>query len=632
MEMVDGRADTQAYNYLMSETFTKSSNLIEQLVDLLPNAKVTLSAETAHVGEYKLTRPQSIEVVRKQGRVSKRVQECMTQRRCIVGLGVPTYCTHVRPQNVVATDMMHSFHNLFDMFMDILFSTRLSNREVSQDAEWEQLNVDAKNRLLNTVLNEGKRGMGLLKEGEKVNFFGVDENVRKLARKRSEAVKKFPSSLNDWVRGLVRGEKVRPIRAEEKIIFSNAILPHLLCDSMDDSQVWSIVTILMLMGIFFNHDGTYAEAQKLHLLLHITTSIFEMGVNPGFCSMYLHSNFHLLRCFRCCGPLRFCDTLHCESQYCGLSEMATGGSNPVQTMASNVTYCNAAFLMSSGIRWSKVRMTSFTLCDDLSVREGVAGAYDSVLKRSSICLQSDRARLQRDACQMLSFTDLEFMSVHSFNQGTFVNQDISCGNGESVEEHGLENGGWITSDEDVEEFMEKQQIEKLRRGSCIQILDDFYWQSWYFGSLGKLPKDLTSSFEMGRFAAMRSASGSIHFFGIYKYIAICMSNGDIFMEALVYEIPIQDVNHLVSSPFAFRVDLDIVHRMNPHFTLISVNRLLIQDVFFMKLCDLEIGVGIPTVYVRQWQLYTNVCMTLSKACASRWREQTRNKSPMLRSN
>lgn len=170
MEMVDGRADTQAYNYLMLETFTKSSNLIEQLVDLLPNAKVTLSAETAHVGEYKLTRPQSIEVVRKRGRVSKRVQECMTQRRCVVGLGVPTYCTHVRPQNVVATDMMHSFHNLFDMFMDILFKTRLSNREVSQDAEWEQLNVDAKNRLLNTVLNEGKRGMGLLKEGEKVNF------------------------------------------------------------------------------------------------------------------------------------------------------------------------------------------------------------------------------------------------------------------------------------------------------------------------------------------------------------------------------------------------------------------------------------------------------------------------------
>ena len=56
---------------------------------------------------------------------------------------------------------------------------------------------------------------------------------------------------------------------------------------------------------------------------------------------------------------------------------------------------------------------------------------------------------------------------------------------------------------------------------------------------------------------MRSASGSIHFFGIYKYIAICMSNGDIFMEGLVYEIPIQGVNHLVSSPFAFRVDLDL---------------------------------------------------------------------------
>ena len=127
---------------------------------------------------------------------------------------------------------------------------------------------------------------------------------------------------------------------------------------------------------------------------------------------------------------------------------------------------------------------------------------------------------------------------------------------------------------------------------------------------------------------MRSASGSIHLFGIYKYIAICMSNGDIFMEALVYEIPIQDVNHLVSSPFAFRVDLDIVHRMNPHFTLISVNRLHIQDVFFMKLCDLEIGVSIPTVCIRQWQLYTNVCMTLSETCASRWREQTRNKNPM----
>ena len=111
--------------------------------------------------------------------------------------------------------------------------------------------------------------------------------------------------------------------------------------------------------------------------------------------------------------------------------MATGRSNPVQTMASNVTYCNAAFLMSSGIMWSNARMTSFTLCDDLGMREGIIGAYDSVLKRSSICLQSDRARLQRDACQMLSFTDLEFMSVHSFNQGTFVNQDISCGNGEA---------------------------------------------------------------------------------------------------------------------------------------------------------------------------------------------------------
>ena len=147
--------------------------------------------------------------------------------------------------------------------------------------------------------------------------------------------------------------------------------------------------------------------------------------------------------------------LHCESQYCGLSEMATGGSNPVQTMASNVTYCNAAFLMSSGIRWSKATMTSFTLCDDLSVREGVAGAYDSVINRSSICLQSDRARLQRDACHILSFTDLEVMLVHSFNHGAFVNQDISCRNGEGIEEHSIEYGGWITSDEDMEEFMEE---------------------------------------------------------------------------------------------------------------------------------------------------------------------------------
>ena len=81
---------------------------------------------------------------------------------------------------------------------------------------------------------------------------------------------------------------------------------------------------------------------------------------------------------------------------------------------------------------------------------------------------------------------------------------------------------------------------------------------------------------------MRSASGSIHLFGIYEYTVICISNGYIFMEALVYEIPIQDVNHLVSSPFAFCMDLDIVHRMNPHFTLVSLNRLHIQDVFFCE--------------------------------------------------
>ena len=98
--------------------------------------------------------------------------------------------------------------------------------------------------------------------------------------------------------------------------------------------MWSIVSLLMILGIFHNFDGTIVEAEYYQLLAHLILFVFQLVVPPSTMTPYIHSFVHLWEFYRVYGPLKEGDTFHCEAQYRGLAEEATGGSRPVFTMMS----------------------------------------------------------------------------------------------------------------------------------------------------------------------------------------------------------------------------------------------------------------------------------------------------------
>ena len=78
------------------------------------------------------------------------------------------------------------------------------------------------------------------------------------------------------------------------------------------------------------------------------------------------------------------------------------------------------------------------------------------------------------------------------------------------------------------------------------------------------------------------------------------------MQALVYEIPTHSVSQLTNSSYCCLVDVHSLKELNPSFTLVSIHRLHIGDLWITPLGDDLAYCGVLSVCIRQWKVFRNI--------------------------
>ena len=131
-----------------------------------------------------------------------------------------------------------------------------------------------------------------------------------------------------------------------------------------------------------------------------------------------------------------------------------------------------------------------------------------------------------------------------------------------------------------------------------------------YESLELLPSQLTMA-DFGRktFAITYSVCRKLHLFVIYRYLTLYHGvANELYVQALAYEIPIRCVLPLIDSPYCFFVSLEEVNMIRPQFTLLSLHRLHIHDLWFTDNGESELYGGVLTPVIRQWNDFSEECV------------------------
>lgn len=525
-----------------------------------------------------------------------------------------TRFTFLPVECAVAIDMMHMMHNLFDRFVPFLLgkSIDLTEEETVPDAAerlFTNYSMEKKKVLLNDMLHQGREKWGMVES--KVNCISVTESVAKAARERYDAVDVFPENATKWIGGLFDKAKV-PIRGEEKICFCAAILPYLMIDSMEDIHVFSIVTILSTLVVIYNYDGVIEELQIMEAALRVCLSLLEMVSLPNSFTIYLHKACHLLLCYIYTGPLKSMDTLHPESKYCEMRDQATGGSLPVQTIQMRRTIVSAARLLSYDLE-SNPTVTRVKIGDLGKLLKAPDITLTWVKMMSALNWVSDCVRFNRDMVVQMTYLDLQLNGWVD----EYLSKELRF-NGESPASQIREYREWDM------ESVKKVFDEVVKKGKWY--FREFYylrylsWNSVWYGSCPFPVKRLTMEhFKNGVFGVVYSLTKKTHLFMISGYICV-MKEGELYLQALCYEIPKYSANPLVDNPFAFIVDTTSLKNYTRKPLLISLHRLIVSELFFQPIDSKRVFCGVSTVCIREWKLIQSVMQKPSAGCTKQFQK------------
>ena len=96
-----------------------------------------------------------------------------------------------------------------------------------------------------------------------------------------------------------------------------------------------------------------------------------------------------------------------------------------------------------------------------------------------------------------------------------------------------------------------------------------------------------------------------HFFLICGYIG-AIYNGELYLQALCYEIPKYSVFNIVDDPFAFIIDVRALATYNRQPLLISLHRLTVDELFIQELDENRVFCGVSMVCLREWRIIKRV--------------------------
>lgn len=495
--------------------------------------------------------------------------------------------THLKVENAVSVDMMHLFHNVFKVVKKILFLNPTMK---------DQKDVMMK---INTDLNEARRVVHLQDQDETIDYFAISEDAREKARKRASLLLSLPGEYG-WIIELVNGnDNPAEITAESKRVFCCSLLPYLMVDSMNDPKVWSLVMTMMIIGQIHNFDGPVDEAMYYQLLIHLTLFVVQMNVSPSVSTPYIHTVLHLFEYYQLFGPLKGVDTFHCESQYCGLAQEATGGSNPVLTTMIRQTIMKSCTIIANRVR--NEEPPRHIIGESTSGRRPMELAAEDIVYHSIINWCDDYRRWNNDIHPLMTFLDIELCGGYQKYLATGLSEDTGLQSHPGTK--------WATPPADKKQFYDVHNYRHYR-GDWIrmELLDSVAWDGHIITSLGNVERLQKEHFSSCAFGVTYSVNRTPHLFGISKYVMYKRKGGEIYTQALVFEIPIHQLQPFFSYPFCFSVDLDELGSVSKSYTLISMHRLHVCDLFFAPLREGEMYGCLLSVCIRQWQLFHNMCI------------------------
>ena len=564
-------------NYVHSSSFLDTKALLSSLSSLLPPMQeITLPDDTE---SFPGLTPSS--------------QRQNTTKAYSYDLSKYTYLSQ---EGAVGIDMMHMFHNLCDKLVRYLLEKAVEDLSRAITTAFGECSDTKKRILINTVLNDGKMKMKMT--GSAVNFISFDPSVQKKAKARFEAVTEWPSNIRGWIRGLFGGEP-KTIRGEEKISFCAAILSYLFIDSMDDPKVWSIVTLFGVLNTLYNYDGTGLTLHSLQHLIQMCLSVLEMTTPPDFATVYLHMVTHLALCYIMLGPLKGIDTLHCEGLYSGLKEQATGGNLPVQTMQSRKIIISSSNMMSFRLEdEDEVRVTQLVHGNLILFREQHGITLKWIHWMTGLNWVSDTVHYANDMVPQLSYLDLQLNGWVK----DYLNHSLRFGSDPAS--HVQTYQPW--DNDSVKRVYDEVLQKGQNKFENYQYWKSIHWNNVSYESLNEKPSQLTTkSFKNGCFGVVYSLTKRSHFFLICGYIG-AIYNGELYLQALCYEIPKYSVFNIVDDPFAFIIDVRALATYNRQPLLISLHRLTVDELFIQELDENRVFCGVSMVCLREWRIIKRV--------------------------
>ena len=435
-------------------------------------------------------------------------------------------------------------------------------------------------------------------------------------------------TMANWVQELLRGnDVVDSVPIEDRMVFCFSVLPFLLQDCMNDLKVWCFVNLLVALSCFFNYDGDYSGAEEYQRTIQLVLSLMESQWSPQFESLHFHPLVHLLSSYKQFGPLAGVSSLHSRNLQANLVVDCLGGNNPVLTMMRRLSTRKAAALVAFDSIYKSVDQgMEFVVAASSRALNALLLDITTLEKRVVMNWMADRVRLKNDLMPHLSFTDVELCDgVAAYVNNRFVLRDqgfvesvesnykVSSKTNRKTKGRSKKNEFvWRTSNQDLWLFYNRCgfRSQSFFHFSNLQILESLVVNETLYESLGLLPSQLTmSDFSRKTFAATYSVCRKLHLFVIYRYLTLYHGKAnELYVQALAYEIPIRCVLPLIDSPFCFFVSLEDVTMVHPQFTVLSLHRLHIHDLWFTETGKTELYGGVLTPVIRQWNDFSDECV------------------------
>jgi len=102
-------------------------------------------------------------------------------------------------------------------------------------------------------------------------------------------------------------------------------------------------------------------------------------------------------------------------------------------------------------------------------------------------------------------------------------------------------------------------------------------------------------------------------FLIVGYVGVVVGK-EFYMQAIGYELDKVSALEMVDSPFAFCVDMSTLSEYSKPPAIISLHRLIVEDVFVEVWRDSIVYFGVSAVCMRQWKLIKRVKQLPTESC------------------